>query len=212
VDHAFWRSRWQEGRTRFHEGKPNAYLSKHADWLSKSTRVLVPLCGKTEDLAFLAGRGHEVIGVELVEDAVRQFFAAHDATPAIAQRGGFAIYSAGAITVFAGDFFATTAELLGPVDAIYDRAALIALPPEMRARYVPHVRAVTPGATRELLVTLEYPAGSYNGPPFSVDDAEVRRWFADAKVTLVDEAVDPEPRGEGVWLERCYAISLSGER
>lgn len=212
MDHAFWRSRWHEGRTRFHEGKPNAFLSKHADWLSKCTRVLVPLCGKTEDLAFLAGRGHEVVGVELVEDAVRQFFAAHDATPTITQRADVAVFSAGAITVFVGDFFATTPELLGPIDGIYDRAALIALPPEMRARYVPHVRAVAPRASRELLVALEYQAGTYDGPPFSVGEDEVRRLFANATVTAIDQAIDPEPRGNSVWMERCYAISLSDER
>jgi thiopurine S-methyltransferase len=163
-------------------------------------------------LAFLAGIGHDVVGVELVEDAVRQFFAAHDTAASITQRGGFAVYSAGAITVLAGDFFATTAELVGSVDAIYDRAALIALPPDMRARYVPHLRAITPHATRELLVTLEYPAGSYEGPPFSVDEAEVRARFAHAKVELIDEAPDPDPRGGGPWLERCYAISISDER
>ncbi len=187
-------------------------MTKHADWLSKCTRVLVPLCGKTEDLAFLAGRGHEVVGVELVEDAVRQFFDEHETTPSITQRGDMAVYRAGAITVFAGDFFATSRELLGDIDGIYDRAALIALPPDMRARYVPHVRAVTPHATRELLVTLDYPPGTYEGPPFSVEEAEVRRLFANATVTQVDHALDAEARGNGSWMERCYAISFSDER
>jgi thiopurine S-methyltransferase len=210
VDHAFWRSRWQEGRTRFHEGRPNAYLSKHADWLTECRRVLVPLCGKTEDLAFLAGRGHEVFGVEFVEDAVRQFFVEHEATPTVTARDGFAIYSAGSITIAAGDFFATTAELVGAIDGIYDRAALIALPPELRARYVPHLRAITPRARRELLITLEYPAGSYNGPPFSVAEAEVRSAFAPADVQLIDEGPDPDERGGGTWTERCYTIRYSG--
>lgn len=210
MDHAFWRSRWQEGRTRFHEGRPNSYLSKHADWLAECRRILVPLCGKTEDLAFLAGRGHEVIGVELVEDAVRQFFAEHQTTPAVMQRDKFAVYSAGAITVFAGDFFATSAALVGDVDGIYDRAALIALPPELRARYVPHVRALAPRAQRELLITLEYPAGSYEGPPFSVEEPEVRSAFAGAEVQLIDEGADPDARGGGTWIERCYTIRYSG--
>lgn len=210
MDHAFWRSRWQEGRTGFHEGKPNAYLSKHANWLAECRRVLVPLCGKTEDLAFLAGRGHEVVGVELVEDAVRQFFAEHQITPIVAARDGFASYTAGPITVFAGDYFATTAALVGEIDGIYDRAALIALPPELRARYVPHTRAIAPLAKRELLVTLEYPAGSFEGPPFAVHETEVRALFAGADVRIVDGGFDPDKRGGGTWFERCYTIAISG--
>jgi thiopurine S-methyltransferase len=210
VDHAFWRSRWQEGRTRFHEGHPNTYLSKHADWLTECRRVLVPLCGKTEDLAFLASVGHDVVGVEFVEDAVRQFFVEHQTTPTVKVGDGVSIYSAGAVTIIAGDFFATTAAIVGPIDGIYDRAALIALPPDLRARYARHVRAIALQAKRELLITLEYPAGSYNGPPFSVDEAEVRALFAGADVQLIDEGLDPDDRGNGKWIERCYTIRYSG--
>jgi thiopurine S-methyltransferase len=172
--------------------------------------VLVPLCGKSEDLAFLAGRGHDVVGVELVEDAVRQFFADHQATPAIRVCDGSTIYTAGSITIVAGDFFATTVALVGDIDGIYDRAALIALPPELRARYVPHVRAIAPRAQRELLITLEYPPGSYTGPPFSVEEAEVRSTFVGAEIELIDEGVDPDERGGGTWIERCYTIRYSG--
>jgi len=208
VDPAFWQSRWQEGRTAFHEGRPNTFLSRHHSWLAGCRRILVPLCGKSEDLAYLAGQGHEVIGVELVEDAVRQFFAEHAATPAVEQRGGFAAYTAGALTILAGDFFATTTAFVGAVDGIYDRAALVALPPDMRGRYVEHVRAIAPAAKRELLVSLEYPAGSMEGPPFSVDEIEVRARFADATIERVDEAPDPRGRADGKLLERCYTIAF----
>ena len=207
MDPAFWQSRWQEGRTAFHEGRPNTFLSRHHSWLAGCRRILVPLCGKSEDLAYLAGQGHEVVGVELVEDAVRQFFAEHAATPAVEQRGGFAAYTAGALTILAGDFFATTTALVGAVDGIYDRAALVALPPDMRGRYVEHVRAIAPAAKRELLISLEYPAGSMEGPPFSVDEVEVRARFADATIERVDEAPDARGRADGKLLERCYTIA-----
>src|SRR4051812_36053592 len=121
MDTEFWRARWQEGRIGFHEGVPNAYLAKYGDRLSSARRVLVPLCGKTVDLAYLAGRGHEVIGIELVDDAVRQFFAEHGTVAAVEKRGAFQAYTAGPITVLAGDFFASTPELVGPVEAIFDR-------------------------------------------------------------------------------------------
>ncbi|HEY5949003.1 MAG TPA: thiopurine S-methyltransferase [Kofleriaceae bacterium] len=206
---AFWRDRWSEGKIGFHEGKPNEFLSRHGTWLESCRRILVPLCGKSEDLAYLAARGHEVVGVELVEDAVRQFFVEHAVPPEITARDGFAVYTAGSITVFAGDFFATTAALVGDVDGIFDRAALVALPPDMRGRYIDHVRAIAPNATRELLVSLEYPAGSMEGPPFSVDQAEVRERFAGDEITLVDEGLDPRGRADGKLLERCYTIAFA---
>jgi len=202
MDHAFWRARWNEGRIAFHEGKANTFLARHGDWLAPCRRILVPLCGKTEDLAYLASRGHEVIGIELVEDAVRQFFAEHTTTPEITTRDGLAIYRAGLITIIAGDFFATTRELVGAIDGIYDRAAIVALPPDIRSRYVAHLRAIAPAAQRELLVSIDYPPGFAEGPPFSVDADEVRTWFPAAQ--LVDEGNDQRGRAE-----RCYTIELA---
>jgi thiopurine S-methyltransferase len=208
VEPAFWFARWQEGRIAFHEGRANTFLTRHIEWLSPCHRILVPLCGKTEDLAYLAGRGHEVVGVELVEDAVRQFFTEHAAAPTVTKSGAFALYQAGAITVVAGDWFATTSALVGTIDAIYDRAALIALPPDMRARYVAHLRAIAPSAQRELLVSLDYPPGAAEGPPFSVDETEVRQLFEGSTVELVDAAADPRGRADGKMIERCYTIAF----
>ena len=194
MDADFWRARWQARNIGFHEGKPNAFLERHIDHLAG--RVFVPLCGKTEDLAFLAARGHAVVGVELVETAVQEFFAEHDITPAIEGHR----YTAGTITVIAGDYFTTD---VGHVDAIYDRAALIALPADMRARYVAHL----PPAPRILLVTVEYPEEAMSGPPFSVGEAEVRSLYAGCRVELVDEGVDPRGRLDGKLIERCYRIT-----
>lgn len=209
MDPAFWLTRWQEGRIGFHEGAPNAFLAKHVDRLASYKRVLVPLCGKAEDLAFLAGHGHEVVGIELVEDAVRQFFAEHRAEPVVEERRGMRCYSWDAITIFAGDLFATTAELVGPIDAIYDRAALVALPPDTRVRYAEHLRKLAPAARRELLVTIDYPPDAMAGPPFCVTDAEVHRLFADADIELLGESVDPRGRLDGKMVERCYELRFA---
>jgi len=185
---ADWFASWREGRIGFHEGRPNAYLERHAGRLGAGRRVLVPLCGKAEDLAYLASLGHQVVGVELVEDAVRAFFAEHGLAPAVTPHGPFTAYRAGAITVLAGDVFATTAALLGPVDAFYDRAALIALPADTRPRYVAHLRGLFPAGARGLVVTLEYPEERMEGPPYSVTEAEVRGLYAGAEVELLDAA------------------------
>lgn len=210
MDATFWKHRWAEGSIAFHEGRPNTYLARHASRLAGATRVLVPLCGKSEDLAHLASLGHQVVGIELVEDAVQAFFAEHGATPQSRVRGEVTEYTAGTITIFAGDVFAVTAELLGPVDALYDRAALIALPPAMRGRYVAHLRRLLSPGARGLVVTLEYPPGAMEGPPFTVLESELRACYQGASVDLVDEAPAGGPRLSQVdgARERCFQITL----
>lgn len=208
MEASFWIERWAEGRIGFHEGKPNHYLERHAARLAGARRVLVPLCGKAIDLAYLAGRGHEVVGVELVEDAVRQFFVEQGVTPEVTSRGAFVQYTAGAITIFAGDWFATGAALVGRFDAVYDRAALIAMPPELRPRYVAHQRTLA-GAAPILLVTLEYPQEVMEGPPFAVLEDEVRRLHAPARVALIDEGAGRTARlpPDAPCREKCFFVT-----
>lgn len=207
-DHEPWFARWREGRIGFHEGKPNAMLARHVARLGGRRRVLVPLCGKTEDLAFLAAHGHEVVGLELVEDAVRAFFAEHGLAPEVSRAGAHARYAAGAITVVAGDAFTAPPELIGPADALYDRAALIALPPDRRGPYVAAMRArIAPGSPG-IVITLEYPPHQHPGPPFSVDEAELRSRFPGGALELLDEAVpDRVPVAGMTAVERCWAVT-----
>jgi len=172
--------------------------------------VLVPLCGKAEDLAFLAGRGHLVIGIELVEDAVRAFFDEHGIVPEIARHGDHVAYRAGPITIFAGDCFTTTPQLVGPLDALYDRAALIALPAELRGRYVAQVRVLVPAGSPGLVLTLEYPQDRIDGPPFAVLEPELRALYGES-AELLDEAAVDNPRireAAPAAIERCFAITI----
>jgi thiopurine S-methyltransferase len=210
MDASFWIDRWAEGRIAFHEGRPNTFLTRHAARFAGARRVLVPLCGKTEDLAYLAHLGHHVIGVELVEDAVRAFFAEHDATPEVRRHGAVTEYTAASITIVAGDVFAVTPDLLGPIDAFYDRAAVIALPPPLRARYVAHLRTLLPAAAPGLVITLEYPQDAMDGPPFAVLEPELRALYQGARVELLEDAPAGGPRLAQLpgALERCFLVTL----
>ncbi|HEY1547677.1 MAG TPA: hypothetical protein VGG28_07655 [Kofleriaceae bacterium] len=200
----FWRARWAERKIGFHEGAPNAFLQQHVDRLAEHHRVIVPMCGKSEDLAFLASRGHAVVGVELVETAVREFFADHGLEPAIERRGEHAIFTAGEVVLIAGDWFAATPALIGATDAFYDRAAMIAMPPERRAAYVAKLRELCSGPG--LAITLEYADGAYAGPPFAIGDAEVRGYY---EAELLGEAENRSGRIAELGIasiERCYAV------
>ena len=209
VDPDFWRARWGQGRIGFHEGAPNALLTKYVTHLGERKRVFVPLCGKAEDLAFLAAQGHQVVGVELVESAVQAFFAEHGVTPVVTQRGAFVEYSAQNITVIAGDYFACTREVLGEVNAFYDRAAVIALPESLRGAYVKLLRALVPAGSAGIVITVEYVQEEMEPPPFSVPEAELRAHYAGAMVECVDQVKAEGPRLGAIGaVEKCFTVKL----
>jgi thiopurine S-methyltransferase len=210
MEHDFWRDRWANDQIGFHEKDGNKLLARHFDAieLPEGSRYFLPLCGKTGDIARLLVKGYRVVGVELVEKAIVQLFEELGVAPEIADVGPFKRYTAPDVDVFVGDFFALTAEILGPVDAVYDRAALVAFPAEMRVRYTAHLAAITKHA-RQMLITFEYDQSDMDGPPFNVHEDEVRRHYADAyEIELVRRKVIPQglkgevAANETVWLLR----------
>lgn len=178
----FWHARWERNQIGFHVDKVNADLEQFwpALALEEGSRVLVPLCGKSLDVSWLAAQGYEVLGVELSQIAVEQFFREQQVEPQVSQQGAFRVYEAGPVTLLCGDFFALEAQHLEACTAVYDRAALIALPPDMREAYAKQLNTLLPQACKGLLITLDYDQTQRNGPPFSVPDAEVQRLFASA--------------------------------
>ena len=185
----FWLERWARDQIGFHLGEVNPYLQRH--WpvldLAPGVRVLVPLCGKSLDLVWLAAQGYRVVGVELAEKAIVDFFAEQQLQAEVLQRGAFKVYRAGALELWCGDFFALSAADVGDCAALYDRAALIALPAAMRERYAAHLTAILPAGCEGLLITLDYAQSQMNGPPFAVSDGEVQARFSDGwQVELVE--------------------------
>lgn len=188
----FWQVRWARSEIGFHLPEVNPYLQQYwpALGVPEGARVLVPLCGKSLDLAWLAGQGYQVVGVELAQRAVEDFFAEHKLQPEVSEVDAFRLYRAGAVEIYCGDFFALTAQQLQGCQALYDRAALIALPPEMRERYAAHLAQVLPVGCQGLLVTLDYPQEQMAGPPFAVPDSEVQQLLGAAWQLECIEAAD----------------------
>lgn len=179
MDISFWHDRWKQNEIGFHQADFNSHLQEFwpALGLPAKTRVFVPLCGKSRDLLWLRARGHGVLGVEVSPIAVRDFFRENRLTPQVTRRAPFETWEADGLTLLCGDFFALTPEPLADVRAVYDRASLIALPPAMRERYAAHMAALLPPAATILLITMEYPEAGMQGPPFSVEESEVRRLY-----------------------------------
>nr|WP_295383124.1 thiopurine S-methyltransferase [Pseudoxanthomonas sp.] len=201
----FWLERWREGRIGFHRDAVMPLLVQHWPALAvpAGSRVFVPLAGKSLDMIWLAAQGHAVLGAELSPLAVRQFFEENGLEPQVTDTPTGRLHAVDGIGLMLGDVFALDATTLAACGAVYDRAALIALPPDLRVRYADEVYGRLPTGCLGLLITLEYPQPEKNGPPFSVDEAEVRRLFAARwDVELLERrdilANEPGFRAEGV--------------
>jgi thiopurine S-methyltransferase len=207
----FWHERWTKNEIGFHEREFNVLLTSHFHKLDLpvGSRVFVPLCGKTRDIAWLLQNGYRVAGAELSELAVRQLFAELGVQPTLTTvQGGLQHYRAPGLDIFAGDIFALTPALLGQVDTTYDRAALVALPAAMRIRYTAHLVALT-GKAPQLLICFVYDQQQMAGPPFSIVAEEVKQHYAALySVELVESKQVSGglkgqcPAEEHVWLLR----------
>lgn len=186
----FWLERWQRNEIGFHQPAPHRALARH--WASlglpRGSRVLVPLAGKSSDMLWLAAAGHHVLGIELAEIAVRAFFDENALSPKIAKHGALRCFSVDGLDLWCGDVFAVGVAQVGRVAAVFDRAALVALPEELRRRYVAHLDALTPPDTRTLLVTMEYAQAEMSGPPHAVLEDEVRTLYAAHEIELLERA------------------------
>ncbi|MGH8273481.1 MAG: thiopurine S-methyltransferase [Gammaproteobacteria bacterium] len=185
----FWLQRWRERRTAWHRESVMPLLVEHWPRLEvpAGTRVLVPLCGKSLDMLWLAAQGLRVLGVELSPLAIEQFFAENDLVSQKRETADGVHHTAGNIEIIQGDLFKTDAATLSECRAVYDRAALIALPAPDRRHYAEKIYARLPAGCRGLMITFEYPQAEMNGPPFSVDEAEIHRLFdPDWEVALAE--------------------------
>lgn len=213
MDPDFWLERWRNNEIGFHQTETNFHLQKFWTRLVVSGQVLVPLCGKSRDMLWLRAQGHPVLGVELSALAVQSFFTENALQPTITRDGAFERWDSDGLTLLCGDFFDLTAAQLGAVAGVYDRAALIALPPELRQRYARHLCRLLPPSAPQLLVTMEYEQAQMPGPPFAVNEAEVRDLYsADYQINLLYTkdilAEQPRFRERGLTRldERAYHL------
>ena len=206
MDANFWLQRWREQRTGFHQDIINPHLETFWErlQLAPGEQVFVPLCGKSLDMLWLRRR-YRVLGVELSPLAVTAFFRENGLIAEQHKEQGFVIHEADGLQLLCGDFFDLRPEQLRDVRAVYDRASLIALPPELRRRYVATLGEILPARLPMLLVTLEYDQQHMDGPPFAVPESEIHDLFAagwSIEVLHVANILASEPRFRERGLSR----------
>jgi len=181
MEHDFWHRRWNKNEIGFHQQQINLHLQElwHSFEIEPGTPVFVPLCGKSQDMLWLAEQGHPVLGIELSELAVESFFSEASLSPTVTESPPFRRYSHGNIEILVGDFFSLEPAHLDTFEVVYDRASLIAFPPEMRPRYSRHLNGLLPSGAKIMLITLEYSQEEMKGPPFCVKESEVNELMGD---------------------------------
>jgi thiopurine S-methyltransferase len=213
----FWLERWERDEIGFHQDEINPYLLRHWQELfpAHSAKVFVPLCGKSRDMLWLRKQGHSVLGVEISELAAQAFFRENGYTPNHTTSEKFERYEADNIRILCGDFFDLSKDDLAEVNAVYDRASLIALPPEMRERYASHLVSILPPATQILLITVDYPQSEMSGPPFAVSVGEVESLYRGrakirrlAQLDVLAENPRFQKRGLSRLHENIFLITL----
>jgi len=180
-DDTDWLGRWKEGKIGWHSESINDTLIKHNNilGLEEGDTVFVPLCGKSKDMVHFLQQGVRVIGVEVSELGVKQFFDENLIKYSVKEIEKFIVYYNDNISIYCGDFFNLSAELLESIHVTYDRASLIALPKELRRNYVRHLQTIIPNNSSMLLLTLNYPQSQMNGPPFAVNEGEVNLLYSE---------------------------------
>lgn len=199
MDPDFWHERWTRDEIGFHQRDFNEHMQAFIGRLGLrlGEHIFVPLCGKSLDLIWLMRQGYRVTGVEISPRAVRDFFSEHRLEHRITELPDGQVFEAAGLQIFCMDFFALEAGRLPQIDAVYDRAALVALPRDMRQAYAVHLTSLMPPGAPILLVTLEYPEAEMSGPPFPVTSREVQELFGacfDIEQVHSQDCLEREPR------------------
>jgi thiopurine S-methyltransferase len=190
MDHTFWLERWQKADIGFHQAAAHDFLERH--WLTigaaAGSQVLVPLCGKSIDMVWLAEHGHSVLGTELSSIAVDQFFAERTRTPAAVTEGDFMVKRAGPYEIWCGDHLKLEAAVTRRIGGVFDRAALVAMPRVMQQAYANQLAALTPRGVAVLLVSLDYDPSLMEGPPFAITPQRIDELFGEHfRITLLEK-------------------------
>jgi thiopurine S-methyltransferase len=181
VEHEFWHNAWEKEKQGWQQSTANTHLQsfwKEFDQGEQNSKVFVPLCGQSLDMLWLLEQGHSVIGVELNRGSIERFYHQHQIPHQVSECGTFTTFDADQLSILTGDFFDLEAKHLDGVSLIYDRAALIALPPDMRVDYAQKIKDITVRGQRIFLISMEYNISEMSGPPFSVSDEEIYNLFS----------------------------------
>ncbi|XP_051991973.1 probable thiopurine S-methyltransferase [Xyrauchen texanus] len=215
-----WEDRWQEGKIGFHKPHVHKLLENNLDKIicgRKSVPFFFPLCGKAVDMKWLADMGHTVVGVEISEKGIKQFFEdqslAYHEEPVPAIPGAKVFKSAdGKISIYQCDLYKFSSTIAGKFGGIWDRGALVAINPCDRPKYATLLVSLMDSNCRYLVNTLEYNPELYKGPPFFVSEEHLNNLFGGACGIELVQCVDGFEDKHKTWglesmTEKVYLLT-----
>jgi thiopurine S-methyltransferase len=207
-DNPLWLQLWNDSDIEFHQLTVNTLLIKYWPLFDAKfgSRVFIPLCGKSLDMIWLAEQGHHVIGIELSPIAVEAFFIENGLTPHKQQQKHYTLWQYQRITILCGDFFSLNAEDIGEIDSVYDRAALTALPEDLRQPYVDHMQTLIPNSCNMFLLTVE---DIEQSTVTTAIDAEISSLYGDhyrIELACVENAMGLKPTLKNVMHDTEYKL------
>lgn len=212
MDFEFWNNCWARPTQPFHLTGPHHFLIEHFErHFSGQPAVFLPLCGKTQDLTFLAQNGVKAVGVEFNPEAVTAYFKENRTDPKVTDFNSKKLFQSANIDLWLADFFDISPDDTGYFQLSFDRAALIALPDDMRAKYAQHLGRFLDDAGQILLVTMDYDASEMSGPPFLVDQDELQQLFPGATIKVIQRQsiIESHPRWRELELSRLEEVLYS---
>lgn len=207
MDKNFWLERWETNNIPFHLEQTNPSLLKYQHFFTAKTNnnIFLPLCGKTLDIKWFLSQNQNIIGVELSEKAVIELFENLGVNPKVSGLQDMKLYFTKNVAIYVGNIFSLTKELIGNIDYIYDRAALVALPKEVRIKYTSHLMNITNSA-EQLLITYNYDQTLMDGPPFSLSHNEIETHYSKRySIKILETLIIPNglkgicPATEEIW-------------
>lgn len=212
MEREFWLERWEMNQIGFHKDQFNQNLLNHFSklLLKEDDHILVPLCGKSLDMIWLAKQGLKVTGIELSEIAIKEFFTENKLDYSVEELGAFKKYTSHNITLLEGDIFDLSTDMLDPIDGVYDRASTVALPDKLRSRFLDKLKELNP-QLNILMVLFNYNQELVNGPPFSVSDEFILSHFDKSYLSLLEskklEKMNPKfDEASAEVLEKVFLI------
>lgn len=206
MDSEFWKERWEKNQIGFHLDEVNPMLEKHFHelGLKEGSSIFIPLCGKTLDIQWLLSKGYNIVGAELSELAIEQLFEELRVKPDVSTQKKFKVYQTKNLKIFVGDIFDLSSELLVDIDGVYDRAALVALPFNIREKYTAHLCNISQHLP-QLLLNFTYDQSLMNGPPFSVTGEEIKEHYSKSYEIILLESKEVEGKFKG----KVYAEEMA---
>ncbi|AWP21410.1 putative thiopurine S-methyltransferase [Scophthalmus maximus] len=216
-----WEERWHDDRIGFHQPDVHKLLENNIEKVlagRAEVSFFFPLCGKAVDMKWLADMGHSVVGVEISEKAIKQFFEESNLTYSeepVAAIPGAKVYKSSEknITLYQCDLYNFSSSIHGQFGAIWDRGSLVAINPQDREKYASLIISLMAKDCRYLLDTLLYNAELHKGPPFLVPDEQVHSLFGSScNIELLQsvDALTDRYRGWGLdsLTENVHLVTL----